>query len=296
MKSQTMKKIAREPLVHFVALGALLFGLNAWRHTRGADAGSPASINVTAAVIERLRAGYERQFGQSPDMEELRGLVTAHIRQEVLCREALALGLDRDDTIVRQRLAQKMEFLTDDLVGAAEPAEAALQSYFATNAARYVRPARVSLRHVYFSNEKRGAGVEAAAREALAALRSGANDNSFGDAFLHGFEFAGREPAELVALFGPEFVARLAALPPGRWSGPVQSSYGSHLVRVEMRTEPEQVTLAQVRTTVVRDFQEEQRRTANRDVFERLKQRYQITVNEAAITNAPAVRLAEANK
>jgi parvulin-like peptidyl-prolyl isomerase len=92
----------------------------------------------------------------------------------------------------------------------------------------------------------------------------------------------------LAGLFGPEFVARLAALPPGRWSGPVASSYGSHLVRVEARTEPEPVTLAQARATVLRDFHEEQRRTANRDVFERLKQRYQIAVDESAITNAPA--------
>jgi len=288
-----MKKIAREPLIHFLALGALLFGLNAWRDHSRADAGSPASIHVTAAIIERLRAGYERQFGQAPDVDELRGLARAYVREEVLFREASALGLDRDDTIVRQRLAQKMEFLTDDLVGAAEPAEAALQSYFATHAARYARPARVSFRHVYFSREKRGPGADMAAREALAALSSGANDESFGDAFLHGFEFAEREPVELAALFGPEFAPRLAVLPPGRWSGPVLSSYGTHLVRVETRAEPEPVTLAQVRTTVLRDFQEEQRRTANRDLFERLKQRYQITVDESAITNAAAVKMAE---
>ncbi len=101
--------------------------------------------------------GYERQFGKSPDAEELRGLVTAHIREEVLCREALALGLDRDDTIVRRRLAQKMEFLTDDLAGAAEPEDAAVRNFFETNAARYAKPAQVSFRHVYFSKEKRGA-------------------------------------------------------------------------------------------------------------------------------------------
>ena len=111
----------KEPLLHFLALGAVLFALNAWRDESRPTAASTARIEVTAAVIERLRAGYERQFGQSPDAEELRGLVTAHIREEVLCREALALGLDRDDTIVRRRLAQKMEFLTDDLAVAAEP-------------------------------------------------------------------------------------------------------------------------------------------------------------------------------
>lgn len=291
-----MKRITREPLVHFLALGALLFGLNAWREDTGVDTKSPASIEVTAAVVERLRAGYERQFGQAPDAATLSGLVTAHIRQEVLCREALALGLDRDDSIVRQRLAQKMEFLTDDLVGAAEPPEAALLSYFATNAARYARPARVSFRHIYFSNDKRGAGAAAAARDARAALAKGADEQSLGDAFLHGFEFDQREPVELSALFGPEFAARLGTLPAGDWQGPLASSYGSHLVRVGQRTVPEPVTLAQARPAVLRDFQEEQRRTANREIFERLRQRYQITVDEAAITNAPAVKMAEASK
>jgi len=291
-----MKRLLREPLLHFLALGAVLFALNAWRETKRPPEKAAAGIDVTAAVIDRLRAGYERQFGQAPDSAALRGLVTAHIREEVLCREALALGLDRDDGIVRQRLAQKMEFLTDDLVGAVEPPEATLQSYFATNATRYARPARISFRHVYFSSEKRGAGAEAAASDARAALAKGADEESLGDAFLHGFEFDLHQPEGLSALFGPEFVARLETLPAGGWQGPVASSYGWHLVRVGQRAEPEQVTLAQARSAVLRDFQEEQRRTANREIFERLKQRYQITVDEAAITNALPVNMAEATR
>ena len=127
-------------MLHFLALGAAIFALNAWREKTRPTEASTARIEVTAAVIERLRAGFERQFGQAPDAEELRGLVTAHIREEVLCREALALGLDRDDTIVRRRLAQKMEFLTDDIASAAEPDEAAVREFFEKNAARYAKP------------------------------------------------------------------------------------------------------------------------------------------------------------
>jgi peptidyl-prolyl cis-trans isomerase C len=289
-------KILKEPLLHFLLLGVLLFAVNAWRTGRRAEAGVTARVEVTAAVIERLRAGYERQFGQKPDETELRGLITAHIREEVLSREALALGLDRDDTIVRRRLAQKMEFLTDDLAVAAEPDAAALGRFFETNAARYARPARVSFRHVYFSREKRGAGADATAREALAALAKGASDAEMGDAFLHGFEFAERGPEDLTALFGPEFAMRLSALPVSAWSGPISSSYGLHLVRVEARSEPKAASLVEVRTTVVRDFQEERRQAANREVFERLKQRYEITVDESAITNRQAVKLAEADR
>jgi peptidyl-prolyl cis-trans isomerase C len=239
-------------------------------------------------VIEQLRAASERQFGKPPSAEELRGLVMAHIREEVFYREAQALGLDRDDMIVRQRLAQKMEFLTGDIAGAAEPVEAAVRKFFDKNAARYAKPGRVSFRHVYFSKEKRGAGLEAAANQALAALTKGASDETMGDPFLHGFEFAEREPDDVVAAFGAEFEKKLAAQATGVWGGPVQSSYGLHLVRVEARIEPRAVKFEQVRETVLRDFQEERRRSANNEVFAKLRERYQVTVDEAALAKAAA--------
>ena len=242
-----------------------------------------------------MSAGFERQFGKTPDAEELRGLVTAHIREEVLCREALALGLDRDDTIVRRRLAQKMEFLTDDLVDAAEPNDTAMRRFFEENAARYARPAQVSFRHVYFSAEKRGAKGEAAAREALAALEKGANDETMGDAFWHGFTFAERETQEITALFGADFAARIGTLCEGEWSGPIASSYGLHLVRIEARGKEHPASFDAVRATVVRDFNDERRRAANIEIFERLRERYQVDVDVAALAKAAALanRLAQ---
>lgn len=288
MNRINMKRWIKEPLLHFALLGALIFVVNAWREPKRVAEDPADRIEVTAAVVERLRAAYERQFGRSPEEVDLRGLVQAHIRQEVLCREALALGLDRDDAIVRQRLAQKMEFLTDDIVVATEPEETALKKFFEENAARYAKPARLTFRHVYFSKEKRGADAERLAREAIAELGKGASDDAMGDAFLHGFEFAERETDELAALFGPDFAARLAALPAGSWQGPVASSYGVHVVRVEARTEATPVTLDDVRTALARDFNEERRRAANRVVFEKLRARYEISVDEAAITKSAA--------
>jgi len=280
------KKLLKEPLLHFLLLGAALFALNAWRaRERPADNSVPR-IEVTAAVIEQLRAASERQFGKAPNSEELRGLVIAHIREEVFYREALALGLDRDDTIVRQRLAQKMEFLTGDIAGTAEPADAVVREFFEKNAARYAKSGRVSFRHVYFSKEKRGAGAEAAAAEALAALAKGASDESLGDPFLHGFEFAEREQDDVIAAFGREFAEKLAAQPTGEWSGPVLSSYGLHLVRVEARLEPRAVKFDEVRETVLRDLHDERRRTANSEVFKKLREQYQVTVDEAALAKA----------
>ena len=272
-----MKKLLKEPLLHFLALGAVIFALNAWREKARPTEASAARIEVTAAVIERLRAGYERQFGQAPDAEELRGLVTAHIREEVLCREALALGLDRDDTIVRRRLAQKMEFLTDDIAGAAEPDDAAVREFFEKNAARYAKPARVSFRHVYFSKEKRGArrggggarGARGVGRKARATKR-------WAIRFCTGLSLPSASRTTSSRAFGPEFAKQLAAQPAGEWRGPVASSYGLHLVRVEARTEPRAVKFDEVRETVVRDFNDERRRTANREIFEKLRERYHV--------------------
>jgi len=281
-----IKRLIKEPLLHFLALGAVIFALNAWREKTRKTEPSAARIEVTAAVIDRLRAGYERQFGQTPDAEELRGLVTAHIREEVLCREALGLGLDRDDTIVRRRLAQKMEFLTDDIATAAVPEDAAVREVFEKNAARYAKPGRVTFRHVFFSREKRGADSEAAETGVLAALQKGASDETFGDPFLHGYEFAEREQDDVIAAFGAEFAKQLAAQPESTWCGPVTSSYGLHLVRVEARVERRAANFDEVRETVVRDLNDERRRIANIEVFERLRQRYHVTVDEAALTTA----------
>jgi parvulin-like peptidyl-prolyl isomerase len=290
------KKLFKEPLLHFLLLGAALFALNAWRaKERPADGGVPR-IEVTALVIEQLRAASERQFGKAPNAEELRGLVMAHIREEVFYREALALGLDRDDMIVRQRLAQKMEFLTGDIAGTAEPADAVVREFFEKNAARYAKSGRVSFRHVYFSKEKRGARAEAAAAEALAALAKGASDESLGDPFLHGFEFAEREQDDVIAAFGREFAEKLAAQPTGEWSGPLASSYGLHLVRVEARMEPRAVKFDEVRETVLRDFHDERRRTANSEIFEKLRERYQVTVDEAALAKAAAPEIKTAQR
>ncbi|WP_052572684.1 peptidylprolyl isomerase [Haloferula sp. BvORR071] len=288
-----MKKLIKEPLLHFLAIGALLFAVNAWRSSkRPAEVNGPR-IEVTAATIGRLCAGYERQFGQGPDAAELRGLVTAHVREEVLCREALALGLDRDDSIVRRRLAQKMEFLTDDVTSAAPPEEAAVERYFAEHAAVYAKPGQVSFRHVYFSKEKRGAKAGTEAAECLAALARGASDEAMGDAFLYGFNFAEREKNDVTALFGQDFAKQLAVLPAGAWQGPVESSFGLHLVRVDARSEAAPAKLSEVRAAVERDLNDERRVTANREIYEKLRERYEVAVDEAALAKSAVSKTAQ---
>jgi hypothetical protein len=282
-------KLFKEPLLHFLTLGAVIFGLHAWRQERAPDDGAANGkrIEVNTATITRLKDGWMRQFQRSPNSADLRGMVDQHIREEVLCREALALGLDREDSIVRRRLAQKMEFLTQDITTSVAPDEAALKAFFDKNAARYARPAQVSFRHVYFSKEKRGAKLDADATAALVALaKPGVSDDTFGDSFLHGFEFSDQAEQDLASQFGPEFAAAVLRAPVDAWSGPVSSSYGVHLVRVTHRGEPQPANLASVRETVLRDLLEERRRTVNEETLARMRQNYQVVIDEAALKSA----------
>lgn len=293
-------KVLREPLLHFLLMGAVIFGLHAWRQ-RGAADGAAASdrrIEVGAATITRLKEGWTRQFQRTPDEADLRGLVEAHIREEVLCREALKLGLDRNDTIVRRRLAQKMEFLTQDIATAGTPDETALEKYFAEHRARYASPERLSFRHVYFSREKRGEEAAAAAREALATLTTpGADEEALGDGFLAGFEYHTQEEREIAATFGSEFATAVVTLETGAWSDPLASSYGFHLVLVTDREAPRPAEFATVREMVRRDLLEDRRLSANEAVLARMKSEYEISIDEAALDAAAAdtLKTAQAN-
>ncbi|MGB8169964.1 MAG: peptidylprolyl isomerase [Chthoniobacteraceae bacterium] len=286
----SLTKALKEPLSHFFVLGAAIFAIHAWR--RGGDTDgkveSARRIEVNSAAITWLREGFTRQWHRAPDAEELRGLVNDHLREEVLYREALAMGLDRDDSIVRRRMAQKMEFLTQDIAGVVEPDNAALRKFFEQNAVRYAKAARVSFRHVFFSKERRGVKLDADAGEALAALGNGASDESMGDPFLREYEFKDASADEIATALGREFAEKVAAMPAGEWRGPVASSYGVHLVRVSGRAEPQPVAFEAVRDAVARDFSDERRRTTDRDFFERLKAQYRITVDEAALRGAAA--------
>lgn len=283
-----MKRLMKEPLLHFLLLGALIFAVNGWRNQQRPPANDAARIEVSAGTITWLCEGFAKQWQRGPDADELRGLVQDHIREEVLYREALAMGLDRDDTIVRRRMAQKMEFLTQDIAAAVAPDDAALRAFFEANAARYAKAARVSFRHVYFSRERRGAQLDADAREALAALRKGASEETVGDPFLREHEFAAVDETDIASALGREFAAQVVALPAGEWRGPVTSSYGVHLVRVSERAEPQPAAFESVREAVARDLADERRRSANGEFITQLKTRYRITVDEAALVKAAA--------
>jgi parvulin-like peptidyl-prolyl isomerase len=255
------------------------------------------TIDVNAATVERLCEQWRNQWHRSPDEPELRGLVQDHIREEVLYREGIALGLDQDDTIIRRRLAQKMEFLTQDLATLGPPDEASLTKYYEENGARYREPPRLTFSHLYFSREKRGAKAQADAKAALEVLATRPDAaGEYGDPCLLAHELDGASATEVDAQFGGDFAAAVEKLPLHEWQGPVPSSYGFHLVRVAGRVAGKEPSLATVRAAVLRDLQEARREETNRELLERLEREYRITADEEAVRKAAAKEVAEASR
>jgi hypothetical protein len=274
----TVRAVLHEPLLHFLALGGLLFWL--FGLTRGPENEGAHQIRVSAAQVEQLAAQFSRTWMRPPTEEELSGLIERHIRSEVFYREALAMGLDQDDPYVRNRLGQKLEFLLDDLSADTEPGDETLAQYLREHAERYRAPARVSFQQVYL-NPDRHPRLKDDAEEALAQLRAGADPAAFGDVSLLGQAFDDQTRPEIARQFGDAFAQSLLDLEQGQWLGPIPSGLGAHLVRVFDRQPARLPTLDEVRPQVLRDWQDERRRQQKEQAYARLRQRYEITVEPA---------------
>jgi peptidyl-prolyl cis-trans isomerase C len=268
------RSIAREPMVHFLALGAALFALHAAVAPRPAD-----HLEITAAFVDALRAEQRERSGRLPTDAETRGLVERHVGEELLYREALALGLDRGDVIVRRRLVQKMELLARASVR--EPTDAELAAHLAAHPDRFRAAEAVSFRHVFVSRDRHGAAAAAKADELLAALRGGADPATLGDPFVAGSSFARRTRADLESTFGAPFAEAALAAPLAGWSGPIASTYGLHLVHASARDGTAPPDLAAARARVREDLLTERREGAVRAEIDRLRARYAVHIDGA---------------
>ncbi|MBI3782367.1 MAG: peptidyl-prolyl cis-trans isomerase [Deltaproteobacteria bacterium] len=264
----------REPLLHFVVLGAAIFLAQHWA-TR-----APRRIELSPAVVTGLRQDFYRRTGAQPTAVEEAALVQRYIDSEVLYREALALGLDRGDVIVRRRLEQKMEFVLENRNAPPDPTDAELQAFLEAHGERYPVPARFSFKHVFLSADRHAGAEEVLAIDLRRKLAAGADDAAIGDPFLHGASFSGRSPTEIASLFGESFARQLDALAVGIWSEPIRSSYGVHLVRIEARSAPGVAVLGSVRDRVVQDWEEDERVKARDRGLAELRQRYAVEREE----------------
>ncbi|MDX1375515.1 MAG: peptidylprolyl isomerase [Burkholderiales bacterium] len=277
-------KVLKEPLLHFLILGALLFAAYAWLN-RGADLaqdGAARTVRITAAEVEWLKQTWARRWHRPPSEHELRGIVSDYLRETLLAREARALGLDDNDLVVRRRLAQKMEFLVRDAVALAEPREDALRRVYADHRDRFRSPAQISFVHVYFNRDRRGARTEADAEAALEALsKPGASGADMGDRFLLEQEFVDADEQAVARVLGREFARRVFALAPGSWQGPIESGYGLHLVRVTGKR-PQQSLAFEAVTDELREIWLRQQEEAARErYFATLLAKYDVVVDES---------------
>ena len=277
---EVMARVLKEPLLHFLLLGGGLF--LAFSLLPGSvGTGEQGKIVITQGQLTSMMESFTRARQRPPTPEEWEGLIRARVREEVYYREALALGLDKDDSIIRRRLQQKMEFVSDDIAAQAAPTDAELNAYLLAHPDTFRAEPRVSFRHVYLNPEKRGMSLSHDATQLLALLnRAGGTTNfsALGDAVMLAHEFDALPAGEVRRLFGGAFAATLDGLSPGRWQGPVQSAYGLHLVFVSQRLEARLPSLADARDDVLREWQEARRVEANERFYQALLTRYTVTV------------------
>jgi hypothetical protein len=273
-----LKKWLKEPLIHFLFIGAMIFVVFSIAN-KEEPVVSDNKIVVSRAEIERLSSTWAKKMNRPPTEQELQGLIDAYIKEEVYYREALALGLDKNDTILRRRLMQKMEFLSNDLAELNQPDETELNKYFVDNQDKYKLPARISFSHVYFSWEKR---QETAIEEAKRVLKDleAPRAPERGDRFMLEYDYAQETPADIARLFGPDFADQVFALETGTWQGPIHSSYGLHLVRISEKIEARIPEFASVIEKVRTDYVFENRQKMNKEIYERFKKRYEIVIED----------------
>jgi peptidyl-prolyl cis-trans isomerase C len=273
--TRKLRKGCREPLWQFIAIGSAIFLL--YREVAPKD----HCIPISQAHVEGLRQDHLRRTGLPPTPEEESALIERLFQDEVLLREALRIGLDQGDPIVRRRLLQKMGFLMENLNPVPEPTEAELQEHFQRHGQRFAQEGRISLVHVFLASNRSGAApAETEAQSVLDKLSAGTDPGDLGDPFIHGSRFVQRTDKEMAAIFGSSFADSLKDLQEGVWCGPMESSYGFHLVRITSRTEAREPTFAEVRPQVQKSLKAVKRERAKRAAIQRLSDRYEIRLEE----------------
>ena len=276
-----LPQFLREPLVHFLLIGLGLFLLYGRVATEGSDS---RTIEITGARVDEMARQFQAVWSRPPTATELQGLVDAYIRDEVMYREGLAMGLDADDPVIKRRVRQKVDVISEEIGNQQAPTDAELNDYLANNSDDFRRAPILSFEQVFFSGDAPADVVERQSREALARLNEGAAPASVGQATMLPSSVRSM-PADLVARdFGEEFTKRLESLPLNVWHGPIASGMGAHLVRITGRKPSELPPLAVIRPQVQREW-ENQRRERNRaEAYQAMLKNYRVVIDPAAAT------------
>ncbi len=281
-----IRQALKEPLLHFFLLGAGLFLLFASLN-RGVMQ-VPDEVVVDQARVDGLVAQFERVWQRPPSPEEVRGLIDGWVREEIMYREGVALGLDVNDSVVRRRVAQKMAFIADG-IAATEPTDAELEQWLQTHADQYRNEPVYELQQVYFNPAKHDADLGDRLQKVASTLGMSIEPPE-GDITMLPAKLPSAGIGEIMRIFGGDFVNALAALPVGEWQGPVRSAYGLHLVRVNAVTPAGEPILADVRAAVERDWSAAQSEELNEAFYQAVRERYTVrtVVDAAAATGSGA--------
>jgi peptidyl-prolyl cis-trans isomerase C len=281
-KPSSFGRWLREPLLHFLAAGLAIFAFYCVLHP-GPELGEQSRrIVLTEGDLRQISVAWLAQGRPAPTPEQMKGLVESKVREEILFREALALGLDKDDAIVKRRLAQKMDFLFEDLAAMREPTGAELEPWFAKNAERFALPPRISFRLLYFSPDRRGARARDDAVQALAKLAGEGRDTpastALADPFMFQSDYVDRTPEQVLKLFGPNFAKDLFDHATASWQGPIRSGYGWHLAWIDGIVPGRVPDLTEVEPTVKSAWLQEQQGAIRDKAFEAMRARYTVVL------------------
>ncbi len=281
--------LLREPLLHFLVIGAALFIV--FNLTNNAETKSDNKIIITQTDLDRLAATWLKSMGRPPTAQEREQQLKHHIREQVLYREAKSMGLDQDDVIVRRRLTKKMEYLFNDLSFIPEPTEAELNSFLSEHASTFTLPATITFSQIYLDPGKRKQDINKDAEQLLKQLKetTAATDTiDMGDRSLLPYELTAERENEIAGMFGTAFAAQVFALPADRWQGPINSEYGAHLIYISSRTEARLLPLAEIRESVAREWRTRKQQEANEIFYQSLYQRYEIILENNVANDAMA--------
>ena len=279
-----MRKILSEPLLAFLMLSGVIFML--YEQVSDNSLATDVDIAVTQGHLQAIALNFEKVWQRPPNKKELDTLVDNYIREEVFYREAMQLGLDKNDGLVRRRLQQKMEFIIENNFAINNPDDQQLRAYLDVHGENYRQQTRFSFQHIYFNPSQRDDSVEADALALLFELQESqlqASPNTVevdvqGDALMIQKQFSDEAERDIERALGAEFLQSLRESPQGRWHGPILSSYGLHLVRIDKRFDGQIPAFDDVRPQLANDWIEAERLQSNEAIYQQIRQRYSVTV------------------
>lgn len=285
-KHSKLSTLLREPLFHFLLLGTGIFFFYA--QFSASEEKSDQQIIITKQKIDTLANAFIKARGRAPTAEEMQQQLEYNIREQVLYREAMAMGLDQDDTIIRRRLAQKMKYLFNDLSVVSKPSDAQLQKFIEENPSKFTIPEMLSFSQVYFDPKEHGDSLDEDAKVLLEKLRTGFIKNSMdlGDRSLLPYDFNNERKSDIRSMFGDAFMQQAFRASKNTWEGPFHSAYGLHLIYIHKRTEAQLPPLSEIRDRVEREWMSFKQHEANEIFYQSMYQHYKIIIDDEVLKDA----------